>query len=29
MVDGHDAAKFVAEIKSSLETPGLLFLEST
>jgi pyruvate dehydrogenase E2 component (dihydrolipoamide acetyltransferase) len=29
MVDGHDAAKFVAEIKASLETPGLLFLEST
>jgi pyruvate dehydrogenase E2 component (dihydrolipoamide acetyltransferase) len=28
MVDGYDAAKFVAEIKSSLETPGLLFLES-
>jgi pyruvate dehydrogenase E2 component (dihydrolipoamide acetyltransferase) len=29
MVDGHDAARFVAEIKASLETPGLLFLEST
>jgi pyruvate dehydrogenase E2 component (dihydrolipoamide acetyltransferase) len=28
MVDGHDAAMFVAEIKASLETPGLLFLES-
>jgi pyruvate dehydrogenase E2 component (dihydrolipoamide acetyltransferase) len=28
MVDGHDAAQFVAEIKASLETPGLLFLES-
>jgi pyruvate dehydrogenase E2 component (dihydrolipoamide acetyltransferase) len=28
MVDGYDAAKFVAEIKASLETPGLLFLES-
>jgi pyruvate dehydrogenase E2 component (dihydrolipoamide acetyltransferase) len=28
MVDGHDAARFVAEIKASLETPGLLFLES-
>ena len=28
MVDGHDAAKFVAEIKASLETPGLLFLET-
>lgn len=27
MVDGYDAAKFVAEIKASLETPGLLFLE--
>jgi pyruvate dehydrogenase E2 component (dihydrolipoamide acetyltransferase) len=28
MVDGYDAAKFVADIKASLETPGLLFLES-
>jgi pyruvate/2-oxoglutarate dehydrogenase complex dihydrolipoamide acyltransferase (E2) component len=28
VVDGLDAARFVAEIKSALETPGLLFLES-
>jgi pyruvate dehydrogenase E2 component (dihydrolipoamide acetyltransferase) len=28
VVDGYDAARFVAEIKLSLETPGLLFLES-
>ena len=28
VVDGLDAARFVAEIKASLETPGLLFLES-
>jgi pyruvate dehydrogenase E2 component (dihydrolipoamide acetyltransferase) len=28
MVDGYDAAKFVAEVKASLETPGLLFLEA-
>jgi pyruvate dehydrogenase E2 component (dihydrolipoamide acetyltransferase) len=28
VVDGLDAARFVAEIKGSLETPGLLFLES-
>jgi pyruvate dehydrogenase E2 component (dihydrolipoamide acetyltransferase) len=28
VVDGYDAARFVAEIKATLETPGLLFLES-
>jgi pyruvate dehydrogenase E2 component (dihydrolipoamide acetyltransferase) len=28
VVDGYDAARFVAEIKLALETPGLLFLES-
>ena len=28
LVDGYDAAQFVAEIKESLESPGLLFLES-
>jgi pyruvate dehydrogenase E2 component (dihydrolipoyllysine-residue acetyltransferase) len=28
VVDGLDAARFVAEIKAALETPGLLFLES-
>jgi pyruvate dehydrogenase E2 component (dihydrolipoamide acetyltransferase) len=28
LVDGYDAARFVAEIKDSLESPGLLFLES-
>jgi pyruvate dehydrogenase E2 component (dihydrolipoamide acetyltransferase) len=28
VVDGLDAARFVAEIKATLETPGLLFLES-
>jgi pyruvate dehydrogenase E2 component (dihydrolipoamide acetyltransferase) len=28
VVDGYDAAKFVAEIKESLESPGLLFLEA-
>jgi pyruvate dehydrogenase E2 component (dihydrolipoamide acetyltransferase) len=28
LVDGHDAARFVANIKESLEAPGLLFLES-
>jgi pyruvate dehydrogenase E2 component (dihydrolipoamide acetyltransferase) len=28
VVDGYDAAQFVAEIKTTLETPGLLFLES-
>jgi pyruvate dehydrogenase E2 component (dihydrolipoamide acetyltransferase) len=28
VVDGLDAARFVAEIKLALETPGLLFLES-
>ena len=28
LVDGHDAARFVANIKESLESPGLLFLES-
>jgi pyruvate dehydrogenase E2 component (dihydrolipoamide acetyltransferase) len=28
VVDGYDAARFVAEIKLGLETPGLLFLES-
>jgi pyruvate dehydrogenase E2 component (dihydrolipoamide acetyltransferase) len=28
LVDGHEAAAFVALIKESLETPGLLFLDS-
>ncbi len=28
VVDGLDAARFVAEIKAGLETPGLMFLES-
>jgi len=28
LVDGHEAAKFVAEVKANLETTGLLFLES-
>jgi pyruvate dehydrogenase E2 component (dihydrolipoamide acetyltransferase) len=28
VVDGFEAARFVAEIKLALETPGLLFLES-
>jgi pyruvate dehydrogenase E2 component (dihydrolipoamide acetyltransferase) len=28
VVDGFDAARFVADIKESLESPGLLFLES-
>jgi pyruvate dehydrogenase E2 component (dihydrolipoamide acetyltransferase) len=28
LVDGYDAARFVAEIKEALESPGLLFLES-
>jgi pyruvate dehydrogenase E2 component (dihydrolipoamide acetyltransferase) len=28
LVDGYDAAQFVAEIKESLESPGLLFLDS-
>jgi pyruvate dehydrogenase E2 component (dihydrolipoamide acetyltransferase) len=28
VVDGYDAARFVADIKQSLESPGLLFLES-
>jgi pyruvate dehydrogenase E2 component (dihydrolipoamide acetyltransferase) len=28
LVDGHEAARFVAHIKESLEAPGLLFLES-
>jgi pyruvate dehydrogenase E2 component (dihydrolipoamide acetyltransferase) len=28
VVDGLDAARFVAEVKAALETPGLLFLES-
>jgi len=28
VVDGFEAARFVAEIKAALETPGLLFLES-
>lgn len=28
VVDGYDAARLVAEIKDSLESPGLLFLES-
>jgi pyruvate dehydrogenase E2 component (dihydrolipoamide acetyltransferase) len=28
LVDGYDAARFIADIKESLESPGLLFLES-
>jgi pyruvate dehydrogenase E2 component (dihydrolipoamide acetyltransferase) len=28
LVDGYDAARFVAEVKESLESPGLLFLDS-
>ncbi len=28
LVDGHEAASFVAVVKESLETPGLMFLES-
>jgi pyruvate dehydrogenase E2 component (dihydrolipoamide acetyltransferase) len=28
LVDGYDAARFVADIKESLEAPGLLYLES-
>ncbi len=28
VVDGYDAARFVADIKESLESPGLLFLEA-
>lgn len=28
LVDGYQAAEFVAEIKATLETPGLLFLDS-
>jgi pyruvate dehydrogenase E2 component (dihydrolipoamide acetyltransferase) len=27
LVDGYDAATFVAELKASLETPGLIFLD--
>lgn len=27
LVDGYDAARFVAHIKESLESPGLLFLD--
>jgi len=27
LVDGYDAATFVAEVRASLETPGLLFLD--
>ena len=29
LVDGYDAATFVAEMKASLETPGLIFLDQT
>jgi pyruvate dehydrogenase E2 component (dihydrolipoamide acetyltransferase) len=29
LVDGYDAAAFVAEMKASLETPGLIFLDAT
>jgi len=29
LVDGYDAAAFVAEMKASLETPGLIFLGQT
>ena len=28
VVDGYEAAQFLAEVKASLETPGLLYLES-
>jgi len=28
LVDGHEAARFVAEVKANLETTGLLFLDS-
>jgi pyruvate dehydrogenase E2 component (dihydrolipoamide acetyltransferase) len=28
VVDGYDAARFLADVKASLESPGLLFLES-
>ena len=28
LVDGYDAARFVADIKEALESPGLLFLDS-
>lgn len=28
LVDGHEAASFVAVVKESLETPGLMFLDS-
>ncbi|HEY2902023.1 MAG TPA: dihydrolipoamide acetyltransferase family protein [Polyangia bacterium] len=28
LVDGYEAAQFLAEVKAALETPGLLFLES-
>ncbi|HEY0709064.1 MAG TPA: dihydrolipoamide acetyltransferase family protein [Polyangia bacterium] len=28
LVDGYDAARFVADIKDSLESPGLLFLDA-
>jgi 2-oxoisovalerate dehydrogenase E2 component (dihydrolipoyl transacylase) len=29
LVDGYDAAHFMAEMKASLETPGLIFLDVT
>jgi pyruvate dehydrogenase E2 component (dihydrolipoamide acetyltransferase) len=29
LVDGYDAATFVAEMKASLETPGLIFFDAT
>ena len=29
LIDGYDAATFVAEMKASLETPGLIFLDQT
>ncbi len=28
LVDGYDAARFIADVKDSLESPGLLFLEA-
>jgi pyruvate/2-oxoglutarate dehydrogenase complex dihydrolipoamide acyltransferase (E2) component len=28
IVDGYEAALFVAEIKATLENPGLMFLDS-
>jgi pyruvate/2-oxoglutarate dehydrogenase complex dihydrolipoamide acyltransferase (E2) component len=28
VVDGYDAARFIAEMKALLETPALLYLES-